>query len=91
MLIVLTALTVMGAGFVMAQEQKTEPKEPSQSYMYGYSKAVAGEKNTCNSDYGNSKSPAYSQGTKDSFDCNQGYIQGKKDLKEINEQPKNKK
>lgn len=76
MLIVLAALTVMGAGFAMAEEQKTEPKEPSQAYMYGYNNGVTGGNNTCNNDYGNTKSPAYSQKTKDSFDCNQGYIRG---------------
>ena len=91
MLIVLTALTVMGAGFVMAEDKKTETQKPSQAYMFGYNNGVTGGNNTCNNDYNNTKSPAYSQRTEDSFDCNQGYVQGKKDLKEISEQPKNKK
>ncbi|MBD5414569.1 MAG: hypothetical protein HDR52_09200 [Treponema sp.] len=89
MLIVLTALTVMGAGFIMAEDQKTEPKEPSQAYMFGYNKGVSGGTNSCNNTYKNNVNN--SSETKDAFDCNKGYVQGKKDLKEINEQPKNKK
>lgn len=72
MLIVLAALTVMGAGFVMAEDQKTEPKEPSTAYMHGYNKATKGGKNTCESDY---KYGSVSKKEKDRYDCNQGYRQ----------------
>lgn len=91
MLIVLAALTVMGAGFATAEDQNTVPTTPSQAYMFGYNNGVTGGTNTCNNDYGTTKNKNYSGGTKDSFDCNQGYVQGKKDLKEISEQPENKK
>ena len=84
MLIVLAALTVMGAGFATAEDQKTEPKEPSTAYMYGYNQGVNGRDKTCEFKYGNSSKG--SQKIKDIFDCNQGYRKGKDDAKEITEQ-----
>lgn len=78
MLIVLTALTVMGAGFVMAEDQKTAPKEPSQAYMHGYNTAAKGAGNTCESDY-TYKGNTASRRESSIYDCNQGYFQGQAD------------
>lgn len=76
MLIVLAALTVMGAGFATAEAQNAAPKEPSTAYMHGYNKATKGGENTCESDY---KYGSASKKEKDRYDCNQGYRQAQAD------------
>lgn len=85
MLIVLTALTVMGIGFATAEEQNTAPTTPSIPYMNGYNQGVNGRDKTCEFKYGNSGTD--SQKIKNIFDCNQGYLKGKEDAKKITEQP----
>ncbi|MDE7382449.1 MAG: hypothetical protein K2M99_00985, partial [Treponemataceae bacterium] len=78
MLIVLTALTVMGTGFIMAEDKKTEPKEPSTAYMHGYNEAAKGNRNRCDA-YGVNRSANPSRQEKITFECNQGYFQGQTD------------
>lgn len=83
MLIVLAALTVMGAGVATAEDQKAEPEKPSTAYMHGYNKAVEGDKNTCRRDYSNG---SVSQRESNRYDCNQGYLQGQSDKKNSSNQ-----
>lgn len=81
MLIVLAALTVMGAGFAMAEDQKTEPKGPSQAYKHGYNMAARGSINICGP-YASSRTQSESSKESIEYDCNQGYFQGKEDKKQ---------
>ncbi|MDE6774257.1 MAG: hypothetical protein K2J14_06485 [Treponemataceae bacterium] len=76
MLIVLAALTVMGAGFATAEDQNATPKEPSQAYMHGYNMAANGEENMCKRDYSGGSA---SQKERNRYDCYQGYFQGQTD------------
>ncbi len=66
MLIVLAALTVMGAGFVTAED-----KEPSTAYMHGYNHATKGLPNTCGS-YASNRTQSESSKEKIEYDCNRG-------------------
>ena len=77
-LIVLAALTVMGAGFATAEDQNATTKEPSQAYMHGYNMAARGSKNICNS-YADKRTQSESRKESVAYDCNQGYFQGQAD------------
>lgn len=62
MLIALAATAVLGMGTAMAD---------TNSYRRGYSDAVEGNGNTCNS---------HSYSSQREYDCNRGYVQGTKDM-----------
>ncbi len=60
-MIALAALAVIGMGTVMAE---------SDAYKKGYSSAVEGTGNTCDS----------YRSTQNEYNCNRGYVQGTKDM-----------
>lgn len=65
MLIALAATAVLGMGTAMAD---------ANSYRRGYSDAVESNGNTCNTYEGTFR------GSQNEYDCNRGYVQGKKDM-----------
>lgn len=62
MLIAMAAIAVIGMGAAVAD---------TRSYNRGYSDAVEGNGNTCNS---------YSSNSKNEYDCNRGFVQGTADM-----------